>query len=77
MTVLRKTEVKFALKEAAMSATNASVLQQVEFKAAGAYSVEVLVDDVMKLRYPLPVILAPPPEQSPPPSAPPAQNPAE
>jgi hypothetical protein len=26
---------------------------------------EVLVDDVMKLRYPVPVIFAPPPEKNP------------
>jgi hypothetical protein len=32
----------------------------------------VLVDDVMKLRYPVPVILAPPPNQPP---APPASQP--
>lgn len=77
-TVLRKAEVKFALKDAALSATNVTVLQQVEFKAAGAYFIEVLVDDVMKLRYPLPIIYAPPPEQpqQPPPPTPPAEKPA-
>src|ERR1051325_3937844 len=71
MTVLRKGEVKFALRDAALSATNVTMLQQVEFKAAGTYFVEVLVDDVMKLRYPVPVIHAPPPEQpqKPPPPA--------
>ncbi|MCU0782506.1 MAG: hypothetical protein MUF81_00375 [Verrucomicrobia bacterium] len=69
-TVLRKAEVKFALKDAALSTTNVTVLQQVEFKAAGAYFVEVLVDDVMKLRYPLPIILAPPPEPPPQPPQP-------
>ena len=42
------------------------VFGNVEFKAAGSYFVEVMVDDVMKLRYPVPVILAPPP--SPPPA---------
>jgi len=77
-TVLRKAEVKFALKDAALSATNVTVLQQVELKTAGAYFIEVLVDDVMKLRYPLPIILAPPPEQpqQPPSAPPPAQKPA-
>jgi hypothetical protein len=35
----------------------------VEFKVDGTYYVEVLVDDVMKLRYPVPVILAPMPNQ--------------
>ena len=56
MTVLRKAEVKFALQDASLSATNVTVLPQVEFKAAGTYYIEVLVDDVMKLRYPLPVV---------------------
>ena len=71
-TLLRHNEMKFALQDAAMHATNVTVFGQVEFKVAGTYYIEVLVDDVMKLRYPVPVILAPPPNQpaSPPPSAP-------
>jgi hypothetical protein len=79
-TVLRKGEVKFVLQDAALHATNVSVIGQVEFKTAGTYFVEVLVDDVMKLRYPIPVIHAPPPPQQqqppqgqkPPETAPPA-----
>ncbi|HYG22770.1 MAG TPA: hypothetical protein VEH04_08315 [Verrucomicrobiae bacterium] len=75
-TVLRKGEVKFALQDANLHATNVTVFGQVEFKVAGTYYVEVLVDDVMKLRYPVPLILAPQqgqgaPEQQQP--APPAQ----
>jgi hypothetical protein len=69
MTVMRKGEVKFALKDAALSATNVTLFQQIEFKTAGTYYVEVLVDDVMKLRYPIAVIHAPPPQQG-------GQNPA-
>ena len=46
-----------------------AVFSQVEFKTAGTYFVEVLVDDVMKLRYPVPLIYAPPPDQNPPPPA--------
>jgi hypothetical protein len=72
-TVLRKGEVKFVLQDAALHATNLSVFGQVEFKTAGTYYVEVLVDDVMKLRYPIPVIHAPPPQQQQPP--PPGQEP--
>ena len=72
-TVLRKAEVKFALQDAAVHATNVTVFTQLEFKTAGAYFVEVLVDDVMKLRYPVPVVLAPPPQQNPPPTAEPPQ----
>ena len=76
-TVLRKGEVKFALPEANLHATNVTVLPQVEFKTAGTYYVEVLVDDVMKLRYPVPIILAPPPQGAQPkPPQPPAGEPA-
>ena len=69
-TGLRKSEVKFSLADATLSATNVTVLSQIEFKAAGTYYLEVLVDDVMKLRYPLPVLLVPQPEpqQQPPPA---------
>ncbi len=59
-TVLRKSEVKFELKDAVLHSTNVTLFGQVEFKTAGTYFVEVLVDDVMKLRYPVPLILAPP-----------------
>src|SRR6266487_6445 len=69
-TVLRKGEVKFVLQDAALHATNVTVFAQVEFKAAGTYYVEVLVDDVMKLRYPVPVIVAPPQNQPHPPVTP-------
>jgi hypothetical protein len=69
-TLLRKGEVKFGLQDAALNTTNAIVFGQVEFKTAGTYFVEVLVDDVMKLRYPVSVILSPPPSQPPAPTAP-------
>ena len=69
-TVLRKGEVKFELKDAGLHATNVTVFGQVEFKTAGTYFVEVLVDDVMKLRYPVPVIVAPPPNPPPTPPTP-------
>jgi hypothetical protein len=62
-TVLRKGDVKFELKDANLHATNVTLFGQVEFKTAGTYFVEVLVDDVMKLRYPLPIIHTPQPDQ--------------
>ena len=65
MTVLRKAEMKFELTDAAAHSTNVMFFGNLEFKTAGAYFVEVLVDDVMKLRYPVPVILAPPQNQNP------------
>ena len=71
-TVLNKGEMKFELRDPALSATGVMVFGQVEFKVAGTYFIEVLVDDVMKLRYPLPVIHTPPPQPQTPPAAPPA-----
>jgi hypothetical protein len=71
-TVLRKGEMKFTLKDAALHTTNVTLFSQVEFTAAGTYYVEVLVDDVMKLRYPVPVLYMPPPAQPPASSTPPA-----
>jgi hypothetical protein len=66
-TVLRKSELKFSLQEAFLSASNVTVFPQVEFKTVGTYFIEVLVDDVMKLRYPVPVVVVPPPKQEKPP----------
>lgn len=63
MTVLRKAEMKFELRDAALHSTNVMVFGQLEFKVAGTYYIEVLVDDVMKIRYPVPVVVAPPPGQ--------------
>jgi hypothetical protein len=68
MTVLRKGETKFKLQDAALPYTNVIVFGQVEFKTAGTYYVEVLVDDVMKLRYPVPLLHTPPPGHPPQPS---------
>ncbi len=61
--VIRQSSVKFALHDASHHATNVSVFTQVEFQLAGVHQIEVIVDDVMKLRYPLPLIVVPPPGQ--------------
>jgi hypothetical protein len=58
-TVLRQGEMKFALKEVTHNATTVSVWGQVKFETVGAYYFEVMVDDVMKLRFPLVIALAP------------------
>ena len=60
-TVLRKSEVKFALEDAALHATNVTVFGQVQFEHPGTYYIEVSVDDVMKLRFPLSVAVVQPP----------------
>ncbi len=64
-TVVAKNELKFELRDPALSATNVTFFGQVKFDSAGTYYIEVLVDDVMKLRYPVPVIHAPMPGQPP------------
>ncbi|HEV8541201.1 MAG TPA: hypothetical protein VGR78_02305 [Verrucomicrobiae bacterium] len=63
-TVIRESKVKFALQDPTHNATNVTLFGQVKFETAGAYYVEVLVEDVLKLRYPIPVrIVTPPPQQ--------------
>ncbi|HEY1661332.1 MAG TPA: hypothetical protein VGI03_02845 [Verrucomicrobiae bacterium] len=64
-TVLRKGEMKFELKDPSLHSTNILVFGNVELKVPGNYFVEVIVDDVMKLRYSIPVILAPPQNKNP------------
>jgi hypothetical protein len=62
-TVLRKSEMRFALQDVTHNATTVTVMSQVKFEAPGAYFFEVLVDDVMKLRFPLQLIVVPPEEK--------------
>ncbi len=69
-TVLRKSDVRFALKDAAQCATNVTFLGQLQLPSAGLYQIEVLVNDVRRLRYPLPVVHVPPPAGSEGPAAP-------
>ena len=61
-TVLRKNEIKFALNDPGHNATAVTVWGQVKFESAGAYYVEVLVDDVMKLRFAVVITVVPPAE---------------
>jgi hypothetical protein len=58
-TVLRKAEITFALQDVTHNRTTVGFWGQVKFEVAGAYNVEVLVDDVMKLRFPFVVSVAP------------------
>lgn len=76
VTVLRKNDVKFNLRDANLPSNNLNVFSQLEFKTAGTYHVEVLVDDVMKLRYAVPVVVVTPPGQKPANPTPPAEPPA-
>ena len=60
-TLLHKSEVKFAMKDPSINATTVTLFGNVKFATAGIYSLEVLVDDVMKLRFPIPVMVVAPP----------------
>jgi hypothetical protein len=72
-TVLSKSEVKFQMKDPNLSATTVTYFGNVQFANPGAYMVEVLVDDVMKLRYPINLVAVPPPPGSQP-AAPPSTS---
>jgi hypothetical protein len=73
-TVLRKSECKFVMKDARINATTVTLFGNVEFTTPGTYYVEVIVDDVMKLRYPVNLVVVPPPPSpsTPPPATPPS-----
>ena len=58
--MVSKGNSEFELRDPAHHATNVLGFANVELKTAGTYFVEVLVDEVMKLRAPLTVILAQP-----------------
>lgn len=67
-TVLRNSSVKFQLQDPAHNATNVTLFQGLKFEQQGTYYIEVLVDDVMKVRFPIPLrVVAPPgqPQQAP------------
>ncbi|HMJ91838.1 MAG TPA: hypothetical protein VK530_18585 [Candidatus Acidoferrum sp.] len=64
-TVVRKGDVKFALQDPNQSTVNVTVFGNIEFTVPGTYFVEILVDDVMKIRAPLPVIVVPQQGQQP------------
>jgi len=61
-TVISKGETKFELRDPAHSATGVMFFGNVKLETAGTYYVEVLVDDVMKLRYPVVIVHVPQPE---------------
>jgi hypothetical protein len=59
-TVMRKGEIKFALQDVTHNRTTIGFWGPVKFEAAGTHNIEVLVDDVMKLRFPFLISLAQP-----------------
>ena len=62
-TVLRKSEVKFQMNHPGINATTVTFFGHIEFTTPGAYFLEVLVDDVMKIRYPINLVVVQPPNQ--------------
>jgi hypothetical protein len=64
-TVMRKNEVRFALQDVIHNVATITLWSPITFETPGVYYIEILVDDVMKLRFPIALILAPPPEQRP------------
>ncbi len=59
-TVLVKGEMRFELKETVLPSTNVNVFG-VQFTVPGTYQVEVLVDDILKMRFPFVVAVVPQP----------------
>ena len=72
-TALRTNETKFQLSDANHNISNVTVFGGLEFSEPGVYYIEVQVDQVLKIRYPVPVLLrqpAPGQQQQRPPAAP-------
>jgi len=67
-TVVCKSDVKFTMKDPNVNATTVTLFGNVKFATGGAYYVEVTVDDVMKVRYPLSVVVVPQPQKPQPPT---------
>lgn len=61
MITLCQSGAEFELRDPAHHSTSVHAFAGMELKIAGTYFIEVEVDNVMKLRAPLSVILAPPP----------------
>ena len=64
-TVLHKGETRFGMPNPHVNASTVTAFRNVEFSQAAPYWIEVLVDDVMKVRYPIHVVVVPPPDASP------------
>ena len=58
-TVVRENTLEFKMENPGVVRTNVHMFQGVEFTEAGVHYVEVTVDDVLKLRYPLPLVVMP------------------
>ena len=63
-TLIGESHVNFQLKDMEIMATNVNLFSGVQFKEYGNYHVEILLDDQLIIRYPLPVIQMKLPGQS-------------
>ncbi|MBN2507457.1 MAG: hypothetical protein JXQ71_12260 [Verrucomicrobia bacterium] len=66
----RRSEVRFTMADPNLNATTVTLFANVEFAAAGPHFIEVSVDDVLKVRYPINVVVVPTPGKAPGPSPP-------
>ena len=62
-TVLGQCEVQFSLRTGEDVGSTVSVFQQIQIPQAGTYYIEVAVDQVTKIKFPMNVSVAPPPNQ--------------
>ena len=61
---IAETSLNFTLHHMHAHATNVHFFGRLQFQHFGVYHIEVMVDDVMKLRYPVPLIVVPQPGQA-------------
>lgn len=59
-TVLRENKTQISLPTPNHHFTSGTVFGQPKFESAGVYYIEVYVDDILKIRYPVPVTLVNP-----------------
>ena len=63
-TVLRKKETSFELPGPESVSASVTIFGQLEFKDPGTHYIEVSVDEMRKLRYPVTVVLVQPPRRT-------------
>ncbi len=54
---LAESTIEFTLRDEAATATNVQFFGGLQFEQPGLYHIEVLVEDVFKLRFPIPVVV--------------------
>ena len=62
--ILQQVEVSFQLKDTNRHATNIAVFRQINFPEIGTYYVEIMIAEMMKLRFPVVIQVPPSPPTS-------------